>query len=58
MKKNIITSVRECISIDINLQIYFSYNGHHLSGSTTDIIVTRFSMVQNFASYTKQRGEK
>ena len=56
-------AVHPCITIDTSLHFSFSYDGyairlpewfHHGQSCT----VTRFSMLENFVSYIKQKGEK
>ena len=56
-------AVRECITIDTSLHVSLSYDGHVIplpvwSRHGQNCTVTRFSMLENFASYIKQKGEE
>ena len=60
---NIAPCVHECISIDINLHVSLSYNGHPVPQPEwfrrrRNCTLTRFSMLQNLASHIKQIGEE
>ena len=58
-----VPAVRECISIDRNLHVTLTYNGYVIPlpewfRSGHNCTVTKFSMLENFASYVKQKGEE
>ena len=54
-------AVRECLTIDTSLHVPLSHDGHVVPlpewfHDGKNCTVTRFSMLENFASYTKQKG--
>ena len=56
------SAVRECITTDTSLHFSLSYDGHVIPLAECfrhgqNCTVTRFSMLENFASHIKQTGE-
>ena len=56
-------AVRECTTIDTSLHVSLSYDGHVIPlpewfRHGQNCTVTRFSMLENFASHIKQKGDE
>ena len=58
-----VPAVRKCITIDTSLHVSLSYDGHVIPipewfRQGQICTVTKFSILENFASYIKQKGEE